>query len=447
MDNLAISVMNAISSSDLKKAKPLRLGSIAKIDLKLKDIRLLDVVFRNRAELRNQYTNLIRSDNSNNQLSREVNELEKKMSSLINDTIRESNLIFTTFGNITNQFETYNLQKMEFDYLIVDEASQTSFSELIIPMEISKRLILAGDHQQLSVVIKSSNDKFNYGFLNPNQNQNQIQNQNQNQIQIELETYKTFFDLLIQCPSSTDICRMLQVQYRMNKKLMKFSNEHFYENQLTPHFNNQSITMMDLVRNPGERRDLYKASYGYFNTEDYEFENNRDYLVYSDYNVGEAIAVRFICEKLALDINENFKLEQIGIITPYKAQRNRIIQALKSSENWNQFKQIEVNTIDGFQGKEKEVIIVSLVKSEIDEIGFIENKKRFNVMITRAKRLMIIVGDKRGLINNDELYKEFFDQVVNEGYNVKNIFSEDELDDIKRQYDEYLNEIDGIYDY
>ena len=89
------------------------------------------------------------------------------------------------------------------------------------------------------------------------------------------------------------------------------------------------------------------------------------------------------------------------------------------SDNWNQFKQIEVNTIDGYQGKENELIIVSLVKSELDEIGFIENKKRFNVMITRAKRMLIIVGNFKALSNKDDLYKEFIDQIRLEGYNMK----------------------------
>ena len=241
------------------------------------------------------------------------------------------------------------------------------------------------------------------------------------------------------CSLSNEISRTLTIQYRMNKVLMNFSNQKFYNSLLTPHFNNQSIKMIDLISNV-DRRDLYKHSYGLFDTQQFKFENNHDYHVYSQYNKGEAIAIKFICEKLALDQNINFNLGQVTIITPYKAQRNAIIQELKSSDNWNQFKQIEVNTIDGYQGKENELIIVSLVKSELDEIGFIENKKRFNVMITRAKRMLIIVGNFKALSNKDDLYKEFIDQIRLEGYNMKQIFSSDDIYTIERQYNEYLSE-------
>ncbi len=431
IDNLAIKVMNSISSSSMKKSKPIRLGGISKIDRQLQNIRLLDIVFSQRQDLRERYTTYMQSD-SYQEFSRNISQFEEDMKKVICETIAESNLIFTTLSNCANKLESYNLQNLQYDYLIVDEASQTILSELIIPMSISKHIILAGDHQQLLPVIKSQNDEFLYSFINQNQT--------------EKEKYKTLFDLLINCSVSSDISRTLTIQHRMNRSLMEFSNNHFYNGILRPHFDNQSIQMNNLITN-SERRDMYKHSYGLFDTEPFKFENTHDYRVYSQYNVGEALAIKFICEKIALDQNNNFKLKQVAIITPYKAQRNIIIQVLKSSDKWEEFKNIEVNTIDGYQGKENEVIIVSLVKSELDEIGFIENKKRFNVMITRAKRMMIFVGNFKGLSDNNELYRLFIDQIRSVGYDMKIIFTEDEILEIEMKYNEYLSEIDGIYDY
>ena len=106
-------------------------------------------------------------------------------------------------------------------------------------------------------------------------------------------------------------------------------------------------------------------------------------------------------------INEyDIKEEDIGIITPYAAQVSLLISKLRGEEN---LQNVEIATVDGFQGREKRVVIISMVRSnEQGEVGFLSDKRRLNVSITRAKQLLAIVGDADTL-NGNEFLKQYVD--------------------------------------
>lgn len=109
-------------------------------------------------------------------------------------------------------------------------------------------------------------------------------------------------------------------------------------------------------------------------------------------------------ELLEKSQEENNKLKNIGVISPYKGQVN-ILQKMIEENNWEQ--NIEVNTVDGFQGKEKDIIFITTVRSKdsiSDSIGFLKDYRRLNVAITRAKYALIIIGD-RDFLKKNKIWK------------------------------------------
>ena len=253
----------------------------------------------------------------------------------------------------------------EYDVAIIDEATQATIPSVLIPINRAKRFVLAGDHRQLPPTILSEGAK---------------------------ELSRTLFEGLIErYPGKST---MLTVQYRMNERLMEFPSREFYDGRIRADGSVRCITLADLgVKSP--------AFDGFWD----EVLEPRNVLVFIDTsrrgdrferqrrgsesreNPLEAKLVTEIVEKL---LEMDVKPEWIGVITPYDDQRDRISSLLPE--------EVEVKTVDGYQGREKEVIVLSFVRSnEGGGMGFLKDLRRLNVSLTRARRKLILVGDSSTL--------------------------------------------------
>ena len=278
----------------------------------------------------------------------EIRRIENRM---IQDIIERSNVILSTNSSAALE----SIARTKFDVAIIDEASQATIPSILIPIAKAHRFILAGDHKQLPPTIISEK-------AHP------------------LE--KTLFEELIKrYPFKS---QLLHVQYRMNKMHMEFPNREFYNNNLKSDSSVDEITLDDLLgvdnnEEPFLFIDTSKVDgYGEKHLKDSksivnELESKVAVSIANDYlNAG-------VCE------------EDIGIISPY-ADQVKIIQEQTP---------VEVKTVDGFQGREKEIIIISTVRSNNNgNIGFLKDLRRLNVAITRAKRKLIIIGNKETLKTN-----------------------------------------------
>ena len=278
----------------------------------------------------------------------EIKRIENRM---IKDIVETSDVILATNSSAALE----SIARTKFDVAIIDEASQATIPSVLIPIAKAHRFILAGDHKQLPPTIISDRAG-------------------------ELE--KTLFEELIKLYPFKS--QLLNVQYRMNSLLMKFPNEEFYNNNLKSDSSVDEININDILSsNKNEEVMLFIDTSKVIDNEENHLKDSKSII-----NEVEAeIAIKTANNYL----NNGIEEEDIGIISPY-ADQVKIIQ--------NQTP-VEVKTVDGFQGREKEIIIISTVRSNNNgNIGFLKDLRRLNVAITRAKRKLIIIGNKNTLMTN-----------------------------------------------
>ncbi len=295
------------------------------------------------------------------ELHSNIKRIENKM---IRNIIEESDVILATNSSAALE----SIARTKFDVAIIDEASQATIPSSLIPIAKAHRFILAGDHKQLPPTIISKRAG-------------------------ELEN--TLFEALIRkYPHKS---QLLNVQYRMNKLLMKFPNSEFYNNSLKSDSSVDKINISDIIDSKYEEEALL-----FINTSNIE-NNKENHLKDSKSIINKLeaeIAVSVADDYLTAGISD----EDIGIISPY-ADQVKLIQEKTS---------VEVKTVDGFQGREKEIIIISTVRSNDNgNIGFLSDLRRLNVAITRAKRKLIIIGNEDTLKSNPT-YSRLIEFVENE---------------------------------
>lgn len=299
------------------------------------------------------------------QIQRKNRIIHKEEEKIIKDIIKKSQVILTTNSSAAVD----EISDIRFDVAIIDEASQTTIPSVLIPISKAKRFILAGDHKQLPPTVLSDDAK-------------------------ELEI--TMFEKLIE--KYPDKKQLLNIQFRMNKMLMKFPNSEFYDSQLICDDSikdsslnvvrnkldlNSPLVFIDTSTSPKNHETKLKYSKSYIN------------------NVEADLALSIVDEYLNLGVCEN----DIGVISPYSDQVNIIKNRCG----------VEVKTVDGFQGREKEIIIISTVRSNHKgNIGFLKDLRRLNVAITRAKKKLIIIGNSKTLSYNNT-YGRLIDYCRNEG--------------------------------
>ncbi|WP_297464353.1 IGHMBP2 family helicase [Thermococcus sp.] len=277
------------------------------------------------------------------------------------DIIERADVLLTTNSSAALEVVDYG----EFDVAVIDEASQATIPSVLIPINRAKRFILAGDHKQLPPTILSERAK---------------------------ELSKTLFEGLIErYPWKSE---MLTVQYRMNERLMEFPSREFYEGRVVADESVKNITLADLgVGDPekdGPWKDVLEPENVLVFVDTAALENRFERQRRGSESRENPVEAELV--KKAVDglLEMGVKPEWVGVITPYDDQRDLIGSLLPDG--------VEVKTVDGYQGREKEAIVLSLVRSnELGEIGFLKDLRRLNVALTRAKRKLILVGDSSTL--------------------------------------------------
>ena len=270
------------------------------------------------------------------------------------------------------------LKGERFDFAVIDEATQSTEPSSLISVLSAKRFIMAGDHKQLPPTIL--NDEAARGNLS-----------------------KSLFERLLELHGDK-IRAMLDVQYRMNEEIAEFSSKEFYGGKLKADASVKGHNLLDLLPekpNSGLKPEPEDAKPFLFvdtcSSEGYR-ERTRAGST-SKENAGEAKLVVAIAERL---LSLGVKPEDIAVISPYVDQVARIKKEFRVEG-------LEIKTVDGFQGREKEVVIVSFVRSnKSGEVGFLRDLRRLNVSITRAKRKLVLIGDSRTL-ESEGCYKRLIE--------------------------------------
>ena len=286
-------------------------------------------------------------------LKSRATELEMRINNELMGTAR---VIACTLAGSANRL----LDGMKFATLFIDEAAQALEAACWIAMRRANRLILAGDHQQLPPTVKSIEAL--QGGLG-----------------------ETLMERIVK--SNPQVVTLLQVQYRMNDAIMHFSSEWFYDGrvQSAPDVKFRSILDLDtpIVWIDTDGMDMKEEFVG---------EN------YGRINKGEAQLTLETLHNYFERIGRQRMLDErldVGIISPYRAQVQYLRRQIRHDDYFKPFRNaIAVNTVDGFQGQERDIIVISLVRANDDgQIGFLRDLRRMNVAITRARMKLIILGD------------------------------------------------------
>ncbi len=301
----------------------------------------------------------------------------------------EARVIASTLVGSANRL----LHGMRFTSLFIDEAAQALEAACWIPMRRVSRVILAGDHCQLPPTIKSLAAM--HGGLD-----------------------KTLMQRIAE--NHPEVVTLLRVQYRMNEQIMRFSSDWFYGGKVesAPTVRHRGILDYDNPIVWIDSKDTLPSPAD---------ENTEPETVSSRYheefigesfgriNKPEAELTLATLQELFDKIGRTRILEEridVGIISPYRAQVQYLRQLIRRREYYKPYRSlISVNTVDGFQGQERDIIIISLVRSnEQGQIGFLRDLRRMNVAITRARMKLIIIGDVETLTKH-KFYKRLHEYI------------------------------------
>ena len=305
------------------------------------------------------------------------------------------------------------LEGMKFGTLFIDEAAQALEAACWIPMKRASRVILAGDHCQLPPTVKSI-------------------------AALRAGLGKTLMERIAE--NKPEVVTLLKIQYRMNDEIMRFSSDWFYGGKVesAPQIKYRSvldydhpITWIDTGEESEERRvksEEFNSSSDDASEGSEEQENSSLFThhssLYKEQFVGESFGRinKAEAELTLLTLAEYFtkigkqrvlsESIDVGIISPYRAQVQYLKKLIKKYEFFKPYRRlISVNTVDGFQGQERDVILISLVRSNDEgQIGFLKDLRRMNVAMTRARMKLIILGNK-DTMTQYPFYKKLWEYV------------------------------------
>ena len=265
------------------------------------------------------------------------------------------------------------LVRQKFSTLFIDEAAQALEPACWIAIRRASRVILAGDHQQLPPTIKCY-EAMRQGLG------------------------KTLMERIVE--NQPAAVSLLKVQYRMNDEIMQFSSDWFYNGEVESDKSVKNRSVLDL-----EHPILWIDGSELTTEEEKEELSFKEEFIGESHgriNKAEAELVLATLEDYINKIGKTRFLEErldIGIISPYKVQTQYLRQQIKKREFFRPYRHaISVNTVDGFQGQERDIIMISLVRSNNEgQIGFLNDLRRMNVAMTRARMKLIIFGNKETL--------------------------------------------------
>lgn len=307
-------------------------------------------------------------------VQQKINSLKDRATELeirINESLfSEARVIACTLVGSANRL----LTGQKFGTLFIDEAAQALEAACWIPIRKADRVILAGDHCQLPPTVKAP-EALRAGLGH------------------------TLMQTIVK--SKPDTVSLLKLQYRMNDEIMRFSSEWFYGGMLqsAPEVKYRSIldfdTPIEWINTEGLdcNEEFIGENYGRINKSEAELsiEQLKGYIT----KIGRE---RFLDERI-----------DVGMISPYKAQVQYLRRLVRNDAFFKPYRQaITINTVDGFQGQERDVILISLVRAnEEGQIGFLNDLRRMNVAITRARMKLIILGDASTLTRH-AFYKKLY---------------------------------------
>lgn len=290
---------------------------------------------------------------------------------VVRDVLNKAQVITATLVG-TNH---YSIRERRYQTIIIDEAAQALEPACWIPILKADRIVLAGDHCQLPPTVKSNRQT--YGGL-----------------------YHTLFEKLVaQQPAHVSL---LDVQYRMNAQIMKYPSLVFYADRLkaapaVAHWTLQGDdSPIEFIDTAGAGFEETVVDFTVSNKEEAHFLRN--HLASFVHNLGMPVT--------------DPAFPSIGIITPYRAQSLYLREVIAHDERLRPFAEhVQVNTIDSFQGQEKDVIYISLTRSNVDrQIGFLTDTRRMNVAMTRARKKLVVIGDS-STIGQHDFYGRFLDYI------------------------------------
>lgn len=306
-------------------------------------------------------------------------EFRERESKCVENLVRESKVVLATLHGAGG----HQLRNQKFDVVIIDEASQALEAQCWIPLLSASKVVLAGDHLQLPPTVKSSvqksKDARTKNKKTASSDEQEDATGNADIIKgVSLE--KTLFDRLLSL-HGPGIKRMLTTQYRMHEKIMRFPSDELYESKLVAADAVKVRLLKDLpyeVEDTDDTREpvvFWDTQGGDFpeRTEDDDIGKKEALLGESKSNEMEASVV---AKHVANLMEAGVKPEDIAVITPYNGQLALLSQMLREK-----YPGIELGSVDGFQGREKEAVVVSLVRSNSEhEVGFLGEKRRLNGM-------------------------------------------------------------------
>ena len=302
-----------------------------------------------------------------------ANEAVELENFVIEDILETCDVICTTLVGSNHKY----LKGRLFKTVVIDEAAQSLEPACWIPILKAEKVVLAGDPHQLPPTVKSR------------------------------EAQKEGLDITLieKCLQNQPEVSLLTTQYRMNSAIMEFSNRQFYAGQLMAHESVANHTLNALS-------NFNTTPVHFIDTAGTGFQEESNSESRSLENKGEQELVKKLLEDLVND-TEFEQSTSIGVISPYKNQvialNDLIIEEFTSSYD------VTINTIDSFQGQERDVIIISMVRSnDTGEIGFLSDLRRMNVAMTRAKKKLIIIGDSATLASN-EFFNNFLSYTEESG--------------------------------
>jgi len=325
-------------------------------------------------ELRSQRK---RTDNWHQKMDRlksRATELEIRINA---ELFGEARVIACTLVGSANRL----LDGMKFGTLFIDEAAQALEAACWIPIRRAGRVIFAGDHCQLPPTVKC------YEALKGGLG-------------------RTLMERIANL--KPEAVTLLRIQYRMHEDIMRFSSDWFYHNLMiaAPEVKHRSILDLDMPMT-------------WINTSDYSEtpEHSEEFIgeSFGRVNKTEAELTLLSLQAYFEMIGKQRILDErldVGIISPYRAQVQYLRQLVRKREFFKPFRPlISINTVDGFQGQERDIIVISLVRSnEEGQIGFLRDLRRMNVAITRARMKLIILGDQETMTKHP-FYRKLWEYI------------------------------------
>ncbi|GAA5822704.1 hypothetical protein JCM10212_006515 [Sporobolomyces blumeae] len=331
-------------------------------------------------------------------------DMRKRMGGVVAEVVGKAKVVLAT----THGAGGKTLDKHEFDVVIIDEAAQATEPACWIPIARGKKLILAGDHLQLPPTLKSlnaSNSSSSPSALDPAASSSSLSSSTSYPTRLRLPSTleETLFSRLLSLHGPS-LRRMLRTQYRFNSKINEFPSSELYGGHLVPDESVESRSLSQVVKkarcddaqNPqrGDEDEDLNEPVVFFDTAGLAmYERTGEEGGYGSESKSNENEAEIVLNYVDFLISSGVPATSISLISPYSSQVT-LLSSLVSSR----YPEIEIGSIDSNQGRENDVVIMSLVRSNDEgEIGFLKESRRLNVAMTRARCQLVVVGDSETL--------------------------------------------------